>query len=299
MGIYLLLVWVCCAFYVQTRGKIRHSKFSRRISGHASILSPINCLFYAFSKVGNTAYVDIRKFPELNVLQENWQLIREEAQQLNQSAAIKAADTLNDIGFNSFFKTGWKRFYLKWYGSSLSSAESLCPKTVALLESIPSVKAGMFAMLPPGAKLNAHSDPYAGSLRYHLGLITPNSDECYIRVDGEDYSWRDGEAVMFDETYIHEASNDTDQNRIVLFLDIKRPVNFFLVDWFNTLFSRIVMAATASKNTDADKVGGINQAFYFFYQLRKLGKWIKGRSKVAYYLIQYGIYAYILYLIFF
>ena len=296
---FILVIWISCACYAQTRGKVRHRKLARRITGHGSILAPVNCLFYFFSKVKSTPYIDLQELPELNVLSSNWQLIRDEAAQLNQSQAIKASDALNDIGFNSFFKTGWKRFYLKWYGSPLESAKSLCPKTVELLETIPTVKAGMFAMLPAGANLKAHSDPYAGSLRYHLGLITPNSNDCFISVDGEDYSWRDGEAVIFDETYIHSANNKTDENRIILFLDIKRPVNFFLIDWLNTVFSNVVMAATVSKNTDSDKVGGINKAFHFFYQIRKLGKWIKRRNKLAYYLVQYAIYAYIIYLLFF
>ena len=116
--------------------------------------------------------------------------------------------------------------------------EQLCPQTVALLESIPTVKGAMFAMLPPGARLVKHRDPYAGSLRYHLGLATPNSDDCFIDVDGQRYSWRDGEAVMFDETFIHYAENTSEQNRIILFIDVKRPVTFFLVDWINRLFSR-------------------------------------------------------------
>jgi hypothetical protein len=63
----------------------------------------------------------------------------------------------------------------------------------------------MFAELPPGAKLNPHRDPFAGSMRYHLGLATPNDDRCFIEVDGERHSWRDGEGVIFDETYIHWA----------------------------------------------------------------------------------------------
>ena len=67
----------------------------------------------------------------------------------------------------------------------------------------------MFALLPPGGKLNRHRDPFAGSLRYHLGLVTPNSDTCRIYVDGEPYSWRDGEDLMFDETFIHSAENAT------------------------------------------------------------------------------------------
>ncbi len=64
---------------------------------------------------------------------------------------------------------------------------------------------GMFTLLPAGAHLNPHRDPFAGSLRYHLGLVTPNADSCHIVVDGESYSWRDGEDVLFDETFVHSA----------------------------------------------------------------------------------------------
>ena len=78
------------------------------------------------------------------------------------------------------------------------------------MQSIPIVNGAMFALLPPGGELGTHRDPFAGSLRYHLGLVTPNSDDCHIFVDGETYYWRDGEAVMFDETYIHWAENKTD-----------------------------------------------------------------------------------------
>ena len=59
-----------------------------------------------------------------------------------------------------------------------------------------------------------------------MGLITPNSPDCYINVDGETYYWRDGEAVVFDETFIHYAENKTDQNRIILFADVERPMRF-------------------------------------------------------------------------
>ena len=75
----------------------------------------------------------------------------------------------------------------------------------------------MFALLPPGGKLDAHRDPFAGSLRYHLGLVTPNSDKCRILVDGVPRVWRDGEAFMFDETFIHSAENTTDVSRMILF----------------------------------------------------------------------------------
>jgi beta-hydroxylase len=157
----------------------------------------------------------------------------------------------------------------------------------------------MFAMLPPGARLVKHRDPYAGSLRYHLGLVTPNDDDCYIEVDGQHYSWKDGEAVMFDETYIHHAENKTDQNRIVLFIDVKRPVTFFLVDWFNALFSRIVVGATATKNMPGDKIGFLNRVFSSVYKVRLVGKRIKSWNKPVYYALQYALYILLIYWIFF
>jgi beta-hydroxylase len=299
MGVAIFIVFLGCAVYVQHRGKVQHERFVRKLTDHSNFMAPINCLFYVFSKLKNTAYVNADEFPELKTLAQNWQVIRDEAISLNSAAQIKASADLDDLGFNSFFRTGWKRFYLKWYGANLKSAQALCPKTLAFLNQIPSIKGAMFTMLPPGARLVKHRDPYAGSLRYHLGLVTPNSEDCYISVDGEKYSWRDGEAVMFDETFIHYAENKTDKNRIILFLDVKRPVSFFLVDWFNELFSRIVVAAAATKNIEGDKVGLLNRAFAYLYRVRQVGKKIKVFNKPLYYALQYSLYVGFIYLIFF
>jgi beta-hydroxylase len=299
MGLTIFGIFVLCRIYVQSRGQVRHAHFIRRLTDHANLLAPINCLFYACSREKNAPYLDARKFPALKLLQENWTLIRDEALQLNEAAHIKASADLDDLGFNSFFRTGWKRFYLKWYGANLKSAEQLCPKTLALLNQLPQVKGAMFTLLPPGARLGAHRDPYAGSLRYHLGLVTPNSDDCYINVDGLRYTWRDGEVVMFDETYIHSAENKTDKDRIILFLDIKRPVRFFLVDWFNRAFSRLVVAGSATKNIKGDKVGFLNYVFGALYRVSLLGKKIKAFNRALYNVLQYGLYIGLLYIIFF
>ena len=298
MGLFILFIFILCSLYVQNRGVLHHATLSRRITDHSNLMSPINCLFYGFSAIRKAVFIDVAQFPELQVLQDNWQMIRDEAVALNQESRIKASDDLDDLGFNSFFKTGWKRFYLKWYGASLKSAQRFCPQTLKLLEGIPSVKGAMFAALPPDASLCKHRDPYAGSLRYHLGLVTPNSDDCFIMVDGQKYSWRDGEAVMFDETFLHYAQNNTEQNRIVLFLDVKRPVTFFLVDWLDTFLSRFLLAAATTKNIEGDKVGVLNQAFGYVYQIRILGKKLKAFNKNLYYLVEYGLYFGLIYWIF-
>ena len=201
-----LYAYAAAAAYVHYRGRVRHG-FLRQLSDHSTFTAPYSVLMYAFSAVPNRPFVDLARFPELSPLAENWRTIREEARALFDEGHLRAAAKHNDIGFHSFFQSGWKRFYVKWYDEPLPSARALCPQTVALVQSIPSVNAAMFALLPPGANLGAHRDPFAGSLRYHLGIITPNSAACHIVVDGETYAWRDGEAVMFDETFIHTAAN--------------------------------------------------------------------------------------------
>jgi beta-hydroxylase len=169
-------IFLSSVMYVHFRGKVRH-RFFKQIFDHSAVVAPFNVFMYLFSKVPTTPYISVTQFPELQAITDAWEMIREEAINLREQERIAASKNNNDAGFNSFFKTGWKRFYLKWYDAKHVSADRYCPKTVALLREIPSVKAAMFAELPPGGKLNPHRDPFAGSLRYHLGLATPNQDE--------------------------------------------------------------------------------------------------------------------------
>lgn len=219
---FILALFIVTAMVVHYRGRVRH-RFSRQVLDHSTFTAPINVFMYAFSGVPNQPYLDLKNFPQVKVLMDRWEDIRAEAEQLFGEGHIKASDKYNDAGFNSFFKSGWKRFYLKWYDTDHPSARALCPVTTELVSNIPGMKAAMFTALPPGSRLPRHRDPYAGSLRFHMGLITPNSPDCYINVDGQDYYWRDGEAVVFDETFIHYAENKTEQNRIILFCDSSVP----------------------------------------------------------------------------
>lgn len=294
---WVLLIFIASALYAHFRGKVRFG-LARALTDFTVLISPINALMYLFSRAPATPYLDTREFKELELLQRNWEVIRKEALKLNEEGQIKAAATYNDIGFNSFFRTGWKRFYLKWYGQDLASAQALCPKTVELLRQIPSVKAAMFASLPPGSRLQRHRDPYAGSLRYHLGLTTPNSPGCFIEVDGQRYHWKDGEAVMFDETYIHYAENSTDQQRVILFCDVERPVFFAPVRWLNRLFGRVVMTAAATQNVEGEPVGGLNKFFFYAYKVRLWGKALKAKSRPAYYIGKWALILGLLYWIF-
>ena len=129
-----------------------------------------------------------------------------------------------------------------------------------------------------------------------MGLITPNSPDCYINVDGETYYWRDGEAVVFDETFIHYAENKTDQNRIILFADVERPMRFRWAQAVNRVVGGFLLRAAAAPTRKATRPAA-STASSAPYAVRRVGKALKKRSQPLYYLTKWllvgGILAWI------
>ena len=298
IGLLVFSIYVISVMNMHYRGKVRFP-WSRQALTHTNYLAPYNLLMNLCSLLPNKAMLDTSQIADLQVLRDNWQVMRDEALQLSDDGKIKSSTGLNDVGFNSFFRAGWTRFYLKWYDDYLPSANKLCPKTVEILKRTPSIKAAMFASLPPGGELIRHRDPYAGALRYHLGLSTPNSDDCFILVDGNEHSWRDGKDVLFDETFIHEAHNKTDDQRIILFADVHRPMKFKLIDKMNHWVSDNIMKASSTQNEETEKVGLVNKVFEKVYVFRTLSRKFKRWNKPVYKTVKYILFIGLVYLIFF
>ena len=48
--------------------------------------------------------------------------------------------------------------------------------------------------------------------------------DCALKVDGVTVNWHEGHCLLFDDTYEHEAWNNSKEDRIVLLIDIARSV---------------------------------------------------------------------------
>ncbi len=291
---FLFGLLLSSAIYTHFRGKVR-LKLPRQLTDHSTFMAPINSFIYFFSGVPNTPYLDKNLFPELKIFRDNWEVIREEARQLIDDGHVRISTKNDDIGFNTFYRRGWKRFYIKWYDDFFPSAQVLCPKTIELIKQVPSINAAMFTLLPAGSRLGLHRDPYAGSLRYHLGIITPNSQKCCIYVDGIPHAWYDGQDVLFDETFLHEAENKSDQDRLIFFCDVVRPMNNRFATWANQWFSQHIMCHAATQNSDADKLGFLNRVFKYVHWVGEQGKRLKAYNRKFYYCVKYTIMAVIAY----
>lgn len=275
------------------RGHERFESLSEYLRKGWPIFTPLNCLLYMFTQPRALhPIMKLSDFKELEGIQQNWQLIRDEVQALYDKGYFTQTNKPGsgayfDIGFRTFYKYGWSKFYLKWYGYTHKSAQDLCPNTVKLLSQFKTVNGAMFSLLPPGSQLTRHLDPVACSLRYHLGLITPNDDKCFINIDGQGYSWRDGDALLFDETYIHYAKNDTDKLRLILMCDVDRPMHT-LGSFINFLYKNLA-SLTVVPNLEGDKRGLANVIFSSLSPLLQKSKQLKQTNRNAYLALKYTV----------
>ena len=181
-----------------------------------------------YSLVENSCFVDSNYFSWTAELEQNWQTIRQEL-----DIILKATEQLPNFQDISQDQSRisqddrWKTYFLYGYGIKLEQNCQYCPSTTKLIECVPGMKTAFFSILLPGKYIPEHRGAYKGVLRYHLGLKVPqDSENCRIRVGNEFRTWSEGKSLLFDDSYLHEAWNLTDEIRVVLFMDIVRPCKF-------------------------------------------------------------------------
>jgi beta-hydroxylase len=207
------------------------------------------CIFNSYEI--NTSFPSMKiNFPNHNLLKDNWTHIRDEAINIYNSGNTSIIK--NDMFFKNIADDKWKRFYIKWYGPITNEAYKLCPITCKLIEQLPEIKLAMFSILEPGSKITPHAGPFKGCIRYHLGLNCP--EESFIIVDGIRYTWKNGEDVLFDDTFIHEVKNESNDTRIILFCDIERKMKEPISTFIDKLIINLIAPLTNRSNKKQEKI---------------------------------------------
>jgi beta-hydroxylase len=121
----------------------------------------------------------------------------------------------------------WRSFFLWAYGVRIDANCARCPETARILERIPGLLSAFYSVMLAGAHVPRHTGPTKAILTGHLGLIVPlRRERCHMRIGDHDVIWEEGRIVIFDDMYPHEVWNDTDEDRIILLLHVKRPLRF-------------------------------------------------------------------------
>jgi len=181
-----------------------------------------------YARFGNPCVYDNELFPWVANIERNWLDIRAE---LNRVLLRRnELPNIQDITVDAKSITedsGWKIFLLVAYGIKSEANIRLCPETWRIVQQIPGMRTAMFSVFQSGKRLPPHRGPYNGVLRLHLGLLVPEHDaNLGIRIGSEVRDWSEGSVLIFDDAYEHEAWNETNKARVVLFVDFEKPLGF-------------------------------------------------------------------------
>jgi len=215
----------------------------------------MNNLFYLWSgRDRRPVYFDIDAVcPALRSIEEHYDEIREELLAvLPQQGRMRR---YHEVDEGQKYISGsdakaWRVFFLRIIGDRAKlPAQELCPRTVEVLSGIPNVLQAFFSILEPGKNIPAHNGIFFGYLRYHLAFVVPQQDPPSIRIKDTVYTWKERESVFFDDSWNHEVTNRATESRVVMIVDVMRPMPWPL-HWMNRTWPSIKRMIGVSPTED-------------------------------------------------
>lgn len=149
----------------------------------------------------------------------------------------------------------WKMVPVKLLNSWVPCQKDELPITRHLLKKYEnSISSAFFSILEPGKVIPFHEGPYKGILRLHIPVITPYShrfkpfEEPPLALFGRDpvdntdklFTW--DTPFIFDDSFQHKAWNLTDETRVILLIELRKPISNWFIDKANR---HLVTLATA------------------------------------------------------
>lgn len=122
----------------------------------------------------------------------------------------------------------WQALYLFKSGRLVPESAELAPTAMRVFSKevvetgkhCPLLEAH-FSTLLPGASIAPHCDLWNFSINLHLAIDIPEG--CGIRVADETREWKEGECLLFDYSFEHEAWNHGTRPRSCLLVDLWHP----------------------------------------------------------------------------
>ena len=211
-------------------------RFDEGLEIYAGLIQPPKQqpLLLNYPRLPVIPFYDRSLFPWLSTLEEATEVIQEELTGLLETAFDEFAPYIaypKGAPVNQWAELNhsrkWSSLFLWKDGQRQDAVCARCPRTAALLESLPMADQDSFAPTAVFSALEPHTHipPHTGSsnvrLLAHLPLILPGPAR--FRVGNTTKTWEMGKAWVFDDTIEHEAWNDADSLRVILIFDVWNP----------------------------------------------------------------------------
>lgn len=187
----------------------------------------VNRVVAEASLIGNEPFHDPKSFAWITQLEQHWEIIKAEAEvALADLNKVPPLATISPDHRRIAPAQKWRAFFLYGYGYRTDANCIKCPQTAALIETVPGLNSAFFSILAPGTHIAPHTGVTKSLITCHLGIKVPRATEkCQMRVVDQYVGWQPGRALVFDDVYPHEVRNDSDEERIILLVQFKRPVS--------------------------------------------------------------------------
>lgn len=200
-----------------------------------------NRLMEPHSLVGNQPITDPNAFPWFKELEEAFPAIQAEADRI--LLLRKTIPPFRDFapGHEKIApnEDDWRSFFFWGYGYPIEGNIARCPETAAAVAKIPGLVSALYSVVSPGAHIRRHRGVTKAIMTLHLCLRAPTeAEKCRMDAGGIIEVFREGRAFVLDDTFPHEVWNDSDETRVNLLVQFRRPMRqpgmalASLVVWF-------------------------------------------------------------------
>jgi hypothetical protein len=199
-------------------------------------------IIYLIFLLINNKYNDFDNFNNINnwqkYLKNNFLLIKNECENIMNNVPIisynrnKYWDDIDEKNIinkwilgNESIENSWLNYGLILNNNFIKENCKQCPNTYKILKYIiknnVKIKVAGFSWLRPNSYIPFHIDTN-DEIVYHLGLIIPNDNNAYIHVKNNDINniiyHKEGHIITFNDNHMHSAVNNSNEERIILYL---------------------------------------------------------------------------------
>lgn len=193
-------------------------------------LDPDPWVLPLFPGIRNVPFPEPADFEWVPLIERGYARMREEALRLRESFMI-----MSYAGSEESQESKWRQGFVSAFGTRIPQ-DYYAPGTIpeqaaATLATLPADDYAGFSHYPfadafyswldPRYVVRAHHSADNFRVRCQLALDIP--DDCFLRVAGEARTWQAGRALLFDDSFYHEAVNNSDRHRLVFITDFWNP----------------------------------------------------------------------------
>ena len=194
---------------------------------------------------------------------ENFTILKKEVIDIlsktnNGDTLVMTGDTYNGenkyIGSNKIIDNGkvkaWRLINIKVGNEYTKDAYKHFPFLVKLLKNLPEVCSCAISILQEGVHIPIHVGYYKGIMRYMMPLIVPKDRKnVFLVVNEKKYNWTEGVGVLWDDNFPHKVYNNTKEIRVVIYMDIIRPLPGLLNN-----FNKYILKLTCDSKIVKDEI---------------------------------------------